>query len=184
MSKRLLTTGAAAAVALVVVAVWFQPQALLFDRVVDEELPAAAAEPSGGGEVAAPTESEAASEAAVAPKTRPTSLLSGEFMSRSRYSVRGAAAVYELSDGRRVLRLERFATTNGPDLRVYLSAATSGDSDDDIAETLLDLGPLKGNRGNQNYEIPAGTELADYGSAVIWCRRFAVGFGVADLSEV
>jgi len=45
----------------------------------------------------------------------------------------------------------------------------------------IDLGPLKGNRGNQNYAVPAGTDLSKFKSAVIWCRRFLVGFGVAPL---
>ncbi len=45
----------------------------------------------------------------------------------------------------------------------------------------MELGRLKGNLGNQNYEIPAGTDLSKYRNAVVWCARFSVGFGVATL---
>ena len=89
-----------------------------------------------------------------------------------------------LSDGsdQRFLRFEDFATDNGPDLNVYLSTAPpdapAGDFDDDF----VDLGDLKGNIGSQNYEIPADVDLDRYRSVVIWCVRFGVAFGAAELS--
>jgi Electron transfer DM13 len=83
--------------------------------------------------------------------------------------------------GRLILRLERLSTSNGPDLRVYLSHMPASAGLRAYRTGFIDLGALKGNRGNQNYAIPAGTDLSAFKSAVIWCRRFAVGFGVAPL---
>jgi hypothetical protein len=83
--------------------------------------------------------------------------------------------------GSLILRLERLSTSNGPDLRVYMSRVPAGSGLHAYRTRFIDLGALKGNRGSQNYAIPAGTDLPAYKSAVIWCRRFAVGFGVAPL---
>ncbi|MGY4544353.1 hypothetical protein ACVWY0_004297 [Arthrobacter sp. UYNi723] len=94
-------------------------------------------------------------------------------------------AILELPDGRRVLRFEGLDTSDGPDLRVWLSDApviegTAGwHVFDDGA--YLDLGLLKANKGDQNYEIPPGTVLGDYSSVSIWCARFAVSFAAAEL---
>ena len=84
--------------------------------------------------------------------------------------------------GRLILRLERLSTSNGPDVRVYLSRVPAGGDRHAYRTGSIDLGALKGNRGSQNYAIPAGTDLSALKSAVIWCRRFAVGFGVSPLS--
>ena len=79
-----------------------------------------------------------------------------------------------LNDGseQRFLRFENFSTDNGPDLRVYLSNsdanADSGVFDDDF----IDLGVLKGNIGDQNYEIPVGVDLSVHDTVVVWCVRF------------
>jgi hypothetical protein len=80
-----------------------------------------------------------------------------------------------------ILRLERLSTSNGPDLRAYLSRVPASSDLPAYRTGFIDLGALKGNRGSQNYAIPAGTDLSAFNSAVIWCRRFAVGFGVAPL---
>ena len=165
---------------LVVAVAWFQPQVLLFDRVVDEDLPAstvAATAPPPSGRAPSPL----APPATASPRPQPERLRVGGFSSRSRYTVEGRAALYRLADGRRVVRLEEFSSTNGPDLFVYLSAGSSADADPELAADIVDLGRLKGNRGNQNYAVPAGVDLARYDTVVIWCRRFTVGFGAADL---
>jgi hypothetical protein len=90
--------------------------------------------------------------------------------------------VLELADGRRFLRLENLDTSNGPDLRVYLTDQPLSDDwhvwDDGV---IVDLGALKGNVGSSNYEISAGMDLSRFRTAVVWCRRFEVGFGVAPL---
>ena len=105
---------------------------------------------------------------------------SGSFIDRS-HPTEGGARVLGDGSGRRFLRLEDFRTDNGPDLNVYLSAAPpdapAGDFDDDF----VDLGDLKGNVGSQNYEIPAGLDLDRYSTVAIWCVRFGVVFGAADL---
>ena len=105
----------------------------------------------------------------------------GQFESLG-HSTEGVAQVIELPNGRRVLTLTEFETDNGPDLRVYLSTA---DADQGSAgEDFEDLGALKGNVGDQQYDIPAGTDVRRLAKVVIWCRAFSVGFGAAPLGEV
>lgn len=91
------------------------------------------------------------------------------------HDARGAAKVLERAGGGQVLRLEDFFSTNGPELHVYLSA-DKGDRD------YIDLGLLKGNRGNQNYDIPEGTDLSTLDNVLIWCKPFGVLFGSAELA--
>lgn len=90
------------------------------------------------------------------------------------HNVEGIAKVITLSDGKTFLRLENLKATNGPDLYVYLS--TGKDSSD-----IVNLGRLKGNIGNQNYEIPTGTDLSKYSTVLIWCKAFSTLFGSAKL---
>ena len=87
----------------------------------------------------------------------------------------GRAAVIPVADGS-VLRLEEFRSTNGPDLYVYLAT-------DEQASDFLNLGRLKANIGNQNYEIPQDTDLAKYDTVLIWCQQFSVLFGSARLTS-
>jgi Electron transfer DM13 len=89
----------------------------------------------------------------------------------------GQAKVLKLSDGSNFLRLENFRSTNGPDLYVYLST-------DKNASDFVNLGRLKGNVGDQNYEIPDGTDISKYDTALIWCQAFSVLFGSAELEPV
>jgi len=109
-------------------------------------------------------------------------LASGSFIDRS-HPAEGTALVLTDGTDQRFLRFEDFATDNGPDLNVYLSTAPpdaddAGEFDDDF----IDLGDLKGNIGSQNYEIPADVDLDRYQSVVIWCVRFGVAFGAAELA--
>ncbi|MGD9793285.1 MAG: DM13 domain-containing protein [Acidimicrobiia bacterium] len=84
-----------------------------------------------------------------------------------------------LDDGtRRVLRFEQFTTSNGPDLNVYLVKGPGGSPDDGV-----DLGNLKGNIGDQNYEIGGDVDLAVYDTVVIWCVRFSSAFGEATVTS-
>ena len=99
----------------------------------------------------------------------------GEFSGAdSFHQVSGQAQVTE-DNGIRYLRLENFESTNGPDLKVYLS-------EDSNADSYVSLGELKGNIGSQNYEIPEGADLEKYSKVLIWCEQFSVLFGEADLS--
>lgn len=106
---------------------------------------------------------------------------SGRFETRSHES-HGLAEVVVLADGRRVLRLSDFATSDGPDLQVYLLANPAASRRAHLDAGFVSLGALKGNVGSQNYEIPAGTDLARYAAVSVWCRRFGVNFTTAVLA--
>lgn len=94
------------------------------------------------------------------------------------HSGSGSATIYQLADGRRILRFENFQVNNGPDLHVYLAErAPSGILDSHGAD--FTLGPLKGNVGNQNHEIPPEVDLSQYTAVVIWCLPFSVNFTAA-----
>ena len=90
------------------------------------------------------------------------------------HNAEGVAKLIQVGDGTNILRLENLKATNGPDLYVYLST-------DKTASDFVSLGRLKGNMGNQNYEIPNGTNLTKYNNVLIWCRAFSVLFGSAQL---
>ncbi len=109
--------------------------------------------------------------------TNDTMTLMGNFVDAGDgfHKAEGIAKVINLADGRTFLRLENLKTTNGPDLYVYLSVGKD-------ALDIVNLGRLKGNIGNQNYEIPAGTDLSKYNTALIWCKAFSTLFGSAKLS--
>jgi hypothetical protein len=163
--------GAAAAIA-VAGFLWFRPDRLVTDREVNEAIPGAAAAPMGAGTEVEPAEAQ---------EPAPTTVAMGEFVSLE-HETRGRALVVEAGD-RRFLRFEGFETSDGPDLLVYLSAKEPAGSDDwyGYDGDFVDLGELKGNVGNQNYRIPVGVDLDRYTTAVVWCRRFEVGFAAAVL---
>lgn len=104
-----------------------------------------------------------------------TTEATGTFVSLD-HSTSGGAVVLGGDSGQRFLRFEDLDTSNGPDLNVYLVNSSTGDVSD-----LVDLGDLKGNLGDQNYEIPADVDLAIYDTVVIWCVRFSSAFGQAEL---
>ena len=115
------------------------------------------------------------------PEPEIVTLVSGNFVDREHHA-EGVAEVLTDGTAQRFLRFEDFETLNGPDLNVYLTTsdalADSGTFDDDF----IDLGDLKGNIGPQNYELPADVDLSVYDTVVIWCVRFGVAFGAADLA--
>lgn len=81
-----------------------------------------------------------------------------------------------------ILRFTEFTVTNGPDLEVWLVEEPAPASSADVkASKWISLGVLKGNKGDQSYQIPAGTDVSKYGSAVIWCEQFGVLFASATL---
>jgi hypothetical protein len=112
--------------------------------------------------------------------------LSGSFAGADRsHQGSGDVTIYELEDGSRVLRFENLDVTNGPDLHVIVSPVGDPQSRDDVsAAGYIDLGSLKGNLGDQNYEIPADFDLAQAGSIVIYCQPFHVIFATAALASV
>jgi hypothetical protein len=115
------------------------------------------------------------------PTAQVVTLAEGSFIPLGRYSGAGTALVLNDGSEQRFLRFEDFSTDNGPDLDVYLvnsdAMADQGTFDDDF----VDLGELKGNIGDQNYEIPPDVDLSVYDTVVVWCVRFSTGFTAADL---
>lgn len=153
----------------------FRPERLFVDQTVNESF--AEAVQGAPGEVALASADIGAGVADAA--GRP--LVSGRFHSNA-HETSGVATIHDLGSGRRILRLTEFATSNGPDVRIYLVAA--GDVQDDATVKqagFVELGPMKGNRGDQNYDIPAGLDLAKYRTVTVWCKRFSVNFGSAPL---
>ncbi|MDX2066723.1 MAG: DM13 domain-containing protein [Fimbriimonadaceae bacterium] len=102
---------------------------------------------------------------------------SGEFKSYAHHT-EGKAQIFE-TEGKRVLRLENFETSNGPDVHVYLLKGTDSNAVKD--GDYIDLGVIKGNIGSQNYTLPNDLDLDAYGAVSIWCKRFSVNFGGASL---
>jgi Electron transfer DM13 len=109
--------------------------------------------------------------------TKPNEIRTGSFVGVGDgiHNAEGIAKVFLLQDGNSILRLENLHVTNGPDLYLYLSP-------DKSVSDFVNIGKLKANNGNQNYEIPAGTDLSKYDTVLIWCRPFSVLFGSAELS--
>jgi hypothetical protein len=155
VSRRPVVTAflAAGVVLLAFVVYWFQPQQLFLSKTVNESVPKASVKEVAG---------------------------SGEFFGLA-HETTGKAEVLELDDGSQILRFENFETDNGPDLKVYLAAEPADGDEDAFDDDFIDLGGLKGNKGNQNYELPADVDLTKYKTAVIWCRRFSVAFGASAL---
>ncbi|GAA4421381.1 DM13 domain-containing protein [Actinokineospora soli] len=178
------------AVVAAAVGLWaFEPWRLLTRSEVDEALPAEFAAVEVTTTTAPPTTSEAAmtttAPVTTAPVTTtakpgPTVLAEGAFVSQE-HATRGTAKVLE-SGGKRILRLEGFSTSDGPDLHIWLSDATAGGEwgkyDDG---RYVRLGEMKATDGNQNYAIPADVDLSGLRSVVVWCDRFNVAFGSAPL---
>ncbi len=159
MTKRTLLL-AAAVLAAPIGWYLFRPELLFIDKAVSEAAPVA--DPAAMDTI--------------------TTLATGEFRSGA-HETAGRATILRQPDGRIVLRLTGFSTSNGPDVRVYLVAARDvTDSTSPKTAGFVDLGALKGNLGDQNYEIPAGVDLARHRAVTIWCRRFAVNFGAAPLA--
>lgn len=140
----------------------FRPELLFVNQRVNETLAAQA--PAGSGTAA------------------PIALAAGRFHSVA-HETRGIATIHRLADGNRVLRLTEFATSNGPDVRVYLIAASDAADNETVEKaSFVELGRLKGNEGDQNYNIPADVELKKYRAVTIWCHRFNVNFATAPLT--
>ena len=146
----------------------FRPELLFVNKKVNEEL---AMVPAGS-----------ASDAATAGTALPAKLFAGQFHSVA-HETKGTATIHDLGGGHRVLRLTGFTTSNGPDVRVYLVAAADAADNESVTKAgFVELGKLKGNEGDQNYDVPADLDLAKYRAVTIWCRRFSVNFATAPLT--
>jgi hypothetical protein len=135
------------------------------ERVAVAEPPAAAARPAQGDTATTPE-----------PRRRNVLERSGPFRAVA-HSAEGTARYIRLGGGGRVVTLTGFEVDNGPDLRLRLAAGRAT-NEGDVGDT-IDLGALKGNKGNQQYRIPAGTDLTRYDTVIVWCRAFSVLFARA-----
>jgi len=102
------------------------------------------------------------------------------------HSTSGRATIYQEADGKLVLRLTNFKTSNGPDVHVILVATKDADDDANFLKSSterVELGSLKGNQGDQNYEIPSNTDLSKFQTVSIYCERFNANFGAAPLEK-
>ena len=169
---------------------WWLGSPLFITNEVDEEFPisAAAVVPADMTAEEVEAEMEAAADSPddqteeEMPGTDPVKLVGGLFVGADNFHEgSGRATIYDLGDGERVLRLEAFTVTNGPALHVLLVPDPRPEGRDDVTG-YLDLGVLKGNVGNQNYEIPADVDVSEFGSVVIYCEPFHVIFATAGLS--
>ncbi|WP_437097230.1 DM13 domain-containing protein [Streptomyces sp. enrichment culture] len=161
---------------------WFQPWKLWVDEEVREELPTAAAA------APAPRQPSSAAESSGAPSSPaagPRTVADGELVTHE-YRTTGTVRVLRLADGSHTLRFEGLDTSNGPDLHVWLTDAPviEGKEGWHVFDDgkYVSLGKLKGNKGDQNYPLPADVDPADFSSVTIWCDRFDVSFGAAELT--
>ncbi len=165
---------------------------LFIDRTVDESFPlvGSAVVPEGmthaevsGAMTAMAKIDQPMSEAMPEQMAIATVVKQGEFRDADGFHRgSGRATIYSLPGGSRILRLEELAVTNGPALHVFLSEHPDPMTPDDLkGAAYTDLGKLKGNIGNQNYEIPGDVEVEGQGSVVIYCVPFQVVFSVAPL---
>lgn len=193
--RRVLIAVGVLALGAVAYLAWWLISPLFIDTVVEEEFPfAAAAEvPADMSrvEVEATMASIAEVDSAVSEampeemgKGEAVRVVTGEFRGADRFhNGEGSATVYRLPEGGLALRLEDFRVTNGPDLRVLVSPAPNPDDGSEVkTEGYIELGGLKGNVGNQNYEIPPDYPEEDLGSILIYCKPFHVIFAIAALS--
>jgi Electron transfer DM13 len=157
-----------------VIGLWlFQPWKLWTHSRVDEAIPTATATAP-----ATPTETQQTS----TPPPQPVVLAEGAFVN-GEHDTSGTARILRLIDGTRVLRLENFSTSDGPDVYVWLTDRQAGGPDGSFDDgRYVKLGKLKATDGNQNYAIPPDAKLQGLNSAVIWCDRFNVAFGSAPLT--
>lgn len=189
--------GAIFAIAVALPVGWYLLSPLWINRTVDEAFPTTSAS-AAEMEESMPEEVKASATAAmedamtepdkVMEEAMPDEMSSmmilaqGNFYDIAHHGM-GTATVYQLEDGSNVLRFENFEVLNGPELHVYLAPI------DPVPDTVgvelegaIDLGLLKGNIGDQNYELPSDLDISQYKSVVIWCEPFRVPFNAAPLS--
>ncbi|WP_229074444.1 DM13 domain-containing protein [Actinoplanes sp. DH11] len=186
MIRRLLTTPVTWIVVVVLGAAalyWFQPWRLFTDTTVSESLTVVASAAPRESASGSPVPAASSSPSPAAPG--PVVIKQGTFVTHE-HDTTGTARIIREPDGSHRLELAGLNTSDGPDLRVWLSdqpvrTGTAGWRVFDDGE-YAELGKLKGNRGDQVYRIGAGVDPAGFSSVSIWCKRFAVSFGAAALA--
>lgn len=171
---------------------WWLGSPLFINNVVDESFPSAEELMTMSEEEKAAIADEVMDAAANTPdkpmdetmpgEGEPLLVSQGQFINADDFHRgSGTATIYQLADGSHVLRFEDFNVINGPDLHVLLTSNPSPSDSSEVMENYLDLGPLKGNVGNQNYDIPTGTDVSQFKGVVIYCQPFHVIFSTASL---
>lgn len=115
----------------------------------------------------------------------PEALYTGKLEGKT-HQTSGRATIYKTAEGKQYLRLSDFTTSNGPDVHVLLVRAEDKSLEQEIVKGELDsveLGSLKGNQGDQNYDLPATADMNKYQAVAIYCERFHAIFGVARLEK-
>ncbi|WP_309108530.1 DM13 domain-containing protein [Arthrobacter sp.] len=170
----------------------FQPWRLFTSSTLNEALPEAvsassspsnttAVSPSSPTESIQPTPSAATAGAPVS-EAAPIVVAKGDFQSQE-HPTSGTASLLKLADGTQLVRLENLASSDGPDIKIWLSELDAGgDWFKYRGGKYLDLGPIKATHGSHNYVIPAGADLSGLDTVVLWCDRFSVAFGSAALA--
>ncbi|MBC7828331.1 MAG: DM13 domain-containing protein [Chitinophagaceae bacterium] len=97
----------------------------------------------------------------------------GNFQKGPYGTVSGSVMIYQ-TNGKWQLKLTNFSTTNGPDLKVYLSKEVQPLS-------FIKLGDLKSTTGNQVYDINGSPDFMQYKYALIHCEQYNHLFGSAEL---
>ena len=160
-NSRMKVVLALAAIAVLVGAWWaFRPEKLWVNQQVNEAAPAGLT-------------------------SEPQALYTGKLEGKA-HGTSGRATIYKDGSGKQYLRLTDFATSNGPDVHVLLVSADDPSLMKDVVAGDLnhvELGSLKGNQGDQNYDLPAGVDLEKYQAVAIYCERFHAIFGVARLDK-
>lgn len=120
------------------------------------------------------------SSTAAPPPGRPTLRGAGQFVGLAGHDGRGDAGFFAVDDDSQVLRLENFDIENGPDLRLYV---VPGADQTDPTDDSLYLGELRGNVGDQTYDLPGDFSLtAGSWTVLVWCEAFSVEFVVATVA--
>jgi Electron transfer DM13 len=150
------------------------------DVVVDEDIVVATAQASAGEREQALASGGGADSGRTAEpnagRTGPVELARGQFEGADGHSGSGLASVVASPTGQRLLTFSSFDVDPGADVDVYLVPGDGSDVSDRI-----DLGDLKGNVGDQQYEIPPAVDLNRYRTVVLWCIPFTVRIAVAQL---
>jgi electron transfer DM13 len=160
---------------------WYLASPLVLSKTIDEPAPIVVGAASATPAASSPSPTASAS-ATPTPRATPSPSPSAPPVARSGsfhgaddfHFGRGTAHLLETEPGVFVVRLADFEVRNGPDLYVYLSPSADG-----YAKPSVELGPLKADKGNQNYAIPPGVDPTAARSVVIWCKQFSVLFATA-----
>ena len=195
-SHKLLFAGIAVVVAVPLLALaWWLGSPLFIDQSVDEDFPLAAmavvpdtmSMADAEATMVAAADSERATDDvmvdAMGTLLAPEALRSGQFRDADSFHTgTGTATIWDLGNDERALRFEQFEVRNGPDLRVLLAVHPDPMGRSDVQDDgFVEIAALKGNIGNQNYDIPPDIDLSMYNSVVIFCWPFQVVFSVAPL---